>query len=610
MCTRIGLRWVFSFLWVAAGLIGPAFLAGAERIEARAEAKDSAERATEAVREALQREVYGLTEDRQQLLTAASLAAPDNPAVRWQLGYVRSSTGEWIKAEATRSQKQLALLKSYEQRRIRAGDQVEGQLELADWCNKQGLRERERVHLLRVCELAPNHAAARQRLGFVRQGNDWISKQEIVQQQQRAAAANLALAYWTPRLEKIAAAIASGDAEKRQAAVAELRGIRDPAALPAMRLVVGTRGEEAELLVVEIITTINDPAATEALARHAAFSPSLKVRKAAAEQLKSRPRAEFVPQVVSSMFTPVVSRISELALPNGRIGYRQEFLREGAENHQLLVLDTQYRRIAAPNANVAGSVRTAILDAQRTSAALNQAAAAQNEYTAALNDRLAWVLNQATGANLPAVPDEWWSWWLNENEIYLVNSKSVSSIRQSRTVVIVERDPTATGPEDRSTPINGPQLRGHECLAAGTPVWTDRGEVAIEKILAGDLVLACEVNSGELVYKPVLKTTIRPSEQLVKLRVGKETIETSGGHPFWVSGQGWLKSRNLQAGMVLHTLNGPVHVLEVGVSPAEPTYNLIVADFNTYFVGKQKLLSHDNTILRPTSAIVPGLVVK
>ncbi len=134
--------------------------------------------------------------------------------------------------------------------------------------------------------------------------------------------------------------------------------------------------------------------------------------------------------------------------------------------------------------------------------------------------------------------------------------------------------------------------------------------MAIEKIRPGDLVLSCEVDSGELVYKPVLRTTVRPAEELVKLRVGKETIETSGGHPFWVSGQGWLKSRNLQAGMVLHTLNGPVNVLEVGVSPAEPTYNLIVADFNTYFVGSQKILSHDNTILRPTNAIVPGLVIK
>lgn len=607
MHARFG--WGFSFLLVAAGLARPAFVTGAERTEAAAKA-DSAAEATLAVREALQREVYGLARDRERLLSAASLAAPDIPAVRWQLGYIRSSTGEWNKADDRADKKQLALLKSYETRRLHTGESAEAHLELADWCKKQGLRERERVHLLRVCELAPNHGAARQRLGFVRAGNDWISQQDLALQQQRTATAAQALAYWSPRLEKIAAALTSTDAEKRQAAVAELRGIRDPAAVPALRLVVGTRGEEAELLVVEIITAINDPAATQALARHAAFSSSLRVRKVAAEQLKSRPREEFVPQMVSSMFTPVVSRISELALPNGRIGYRQEFLREGAESHQWLVLDTQYRRIAAPNVNVEDSVRRAARDMERTATALAQAAAAQNEYTVALNDRLAWVLNQATGANLPAVPDDWWQWWLDENEVFVSSPKGVSTIRHARTVLIVERDPTAPAPEDRSGQQTNALRRGCECLAAGTPVWTDRGEVAIEKILPGDLVLACEVESGELVYKPVLRTTVRPEEQMVKFRAGKETIETSGGHPFWISGQGWVKSRNLQPGMVLHTLNGPVHVVEVGDGPVEPTYNLIVADFNTYFVGNQKILSHDNTIRRPTKAIVPGLLAE
>jgi hypothetical protein len=39
-------------------------------------------------------------------------------------------------------------------------------------------------------------------------------------------------------------------------------------------------------------------------------------------------------------------------------------------------------------------------------------------------------------------------------------------------------------------------------------------------------------------------------------------------------------------------------------------YNLIVADFNTYFVGKVGVLVHDNSPREPTSAKVPGLVVE
>ena len=48
------------------------------------------------------------------------------------------------------------------------------------------------------------------------------------------------------------------------------------------------------------------------------------------------------------------------------------------------------------------------------------------------------------------------------------------------------------------------------CLAAGTPVWTDQGLLAIEKISVGDRVLAQDIETGELGYKPVLRTTTRP----------------------------------------------------------------------------------------------------
>ena len=45
------------------------------------------------------------------------------------------------------------------------------------------------------------------------------------------------------------------------------------------------------------------------------------------------------------------------------------------------------------------------------------------------------------------------------------------------------------------------------------------------------------------------------------------------------------------------------------VSKAEfaPTYNLIVADFHTYFVGSSLVLCHDNTHSQPTNVMVPGL---
>jgi hypothetical protein len=79
---------------------------------------------------------------------------------------------------------------------------------------------------------------------------------------------------------------------------------------------------------------------------------------------------------------------------------------------------------------------------------------------------------------------------------------------------------------------------------------------------------------------------------------------------FWVSGEGWVKSRKLTPGMVLHTAEGPVRVSNVTAGQHAQTYNLVVADFNTYFVGEQKILSHDNTVRRITRSIVPGLAAE
>jgi hypothetical protein len=36
-------------------------------------------------------------------------------------------------------------------------------------------------------------------------------------------------------------------------------------------------------------------------------------------------------------------------------------------------------------------------------------------------------------------------------------------------------------------------------------------------------------------------------------------------------------------------------------------HNLVVGDFNTYFVGDHGFLVHDNTYRRPTTALLPGL---
>ena len=70
-----------------------------------------------------------------------------------------------------------------------------------------------------------------------------------------------------------------------------------------------------------------------------------------------------------------------------------------------------------------------------------------------------------------------------------------------------------------------------------------------------------------------------------------------------------MRARDLKADAPLHAVDGSRLVGSVERTRKAETYNLIVADFHTYFVGKSMVLSHDNSIAAPTDATVPGLLV-
>jgi hypothetical protein len=220
------------------------------------------------------------------------------------------------------------------------------------------------------------------------------------------------------------------------------------------------------------------------------------------------------------------------------------------------------------------------------------AIAIHNERASSLNGRLCSVLAAATGDVRPASPEDWYQWWDDYNEVTKSGDKPTNFTYEINAAPIV-------------TIGQAPQYCS--CLAAGTPVLTELGSVAIERVRVGDRVLACDCESGCLALKPVLKTTVNPGAPLVRLRTAGETLDVTGGHVFWISGHGWIKARELQPEIRFHTLEGTVDLASIESGDRQKTYNLVVADFHTYFVGKEKILTHDITIRKPTDRIVPGL---
>ncbi len=110
-----------------------------------------------------------------------------------------------------------------------------------------------------------------------------------------------------------------------------------------------------------------------------------------------------------------------------------------------------------------------------------------------------------------------------------------------------------------------------------------------------------------LALKAVIQTTVRPPKSTLRIVLDSGEIQATGGHPWWISGRGWLRTRDLEKGMILRSASSTSEIRDVIHDPIErETYNLVVDGFHTYFVGEHRILSHDNTLPRPTLRTVPG----
>ena len=559
------------------------------------------------VNEALYSEIYGANADREKLLDDARKLAPDYAPARWHMGQVHYHN-QWLKAVDSHQQaeKELPLV---EYRNVRDGyaATVDGQLSLANWCKHKALLDQERAHLTRVLDLDPDQAEARQRLGFRRVNGVWMLESELKQAQDRGAAAAKALAVWTPKLEVLRNEMAPQRSEvQRKAARDRLAAIHDPDAIPAMEVVFSSVSKETGLTLLDAFSAMSGDQGVLAIARQAVFSPFDVVRTSAARRLKSKPADIYVPPLLSAMYTPAQERTEIYNGPGNRLMFRHSFLREGQDAKEFVVLETAFKREALVNGDVMDTYGRTLGAIQTTAAGREQELARQNADTEQLNDRICSVLTVTQDVDLAPYPENWWQWWNEHNEVFISGEKTVHQQYQLQQVTVQDRYvmiPTASS----SSGGSGSSMTSTDCLAAGTKVWTLNGPSSIETIKVGDLVLSQNVETGELLYKPVLKTTVRPAGRLVKATVANETIEASGGHLFWASGDGWAKARKLKSGTMLHALDGASSVSQVEEGRFDQTYNLVVADFNTYFVGEHKLLSHDNTIKRRTAAVVPGL---
>ena len=162
------------------------------------------------------------------------------------------------------------------------------------------------------------------------------------------------------------------------------------------------------------------------------------------------------------------------------------------------------------------------------------------------------------------------------------------------------------------------------CFVAGTLVWTVQGLRAIEEIGERDEVLSRDEFTGRQEYRPVVNTIITHPAALVHVRYaglsrhggGNEVSDGSGSedaeadeelvctaeHPFYVGNRerpGFVEAGELQVGDEFRLADGgAAAVLGLRTEVAAEgkpftTYNIEVADFHTYFVGRSGVWVHN-----------------
>ncbi|WP_197533658.1 polymorphic toxin-type HINT domain-containing protein [Symmachiella dynata] len=543
----------------------------------------------ETLAQVLRLEVDGGVANRAELLQGVLGNSKRDAPARWQSGQVRTHAGWVAYDQQPTSDKLLALRSEYRQRRSDAGESFEERLKLADWCRTHRLWDQERAHLVEALEIQPTSEAVRRRLGYRMIGGIWLSPQQIEmfkeEQQTRAAALNR----WQPRILKIRTGLSSPSERRRHKAEKELAAITDPEAVYAMEQMFFRGQEPEELAATRTFGQMTVYQAAHALVDVAIAANNSRVRDAAIEELQNKPHKQSVPELLGRLTTPIETDI-EASYRNGSAFIRQVYYREQQYQKRALVVESTIDYIGPTDLNTASSRRLAEDISRRQKETTRQInAQAQKD-----NARIYTVLAAISEVDVSNSPQKWWAWWNSEQDtevgekpVDLSYNQNYFSFDQS----YKQYTPTA------------------ECFQASTPVWTDEGFVAIEKIRAGDRVLSKNIETGELMYKPVLRPTQRtPQELKTILLQGGESLVCTGGHPFWHSGHGWTMAKNLAAGNVLHTVIGSQKVAAISGGAAEKVYNLVVADFHTYFVGRGMVLSHDNAIREPTNAIVPGLM--
>lgn len=222
----------------------------------------------------------------------------------------------------------------YEQRRKKCANTAEAHFKLAQWCDRHDLGTEARDELERAIQLDPNHAAARERLGYVRNDNGRWEKpksarapSEQERRERRLAAEEERLVRklvtsWFVKIKALHKGRLGGAGGTYQADLfkdgrEQILAIRDPLAIPALAGVLSTGQVETRLLMVESLSQFPEDEATMNLLVASLLDPAATVRSSAAAALRPRDDDRVVHRLVDALYSDEEAMIRHAAVALG-----------------------------------------------------------------------------------------------------------------------------------------------------------------------------------------------------------------------------------------------------------------------------------------------------
>jgi hypothetical protein len=594
------------------------------------------------VQSALEAGLAGDQTRRHALLAQAIKDDPDNAPAHWQLGQVKFE-GKWqTPAEVGQAVKSDPRRQEYQKLRDQIAN-IADHVRLAQWCLRNNLTGEERFHWAVVLLADPTNAQARQRLGMREYHGGLFSKEQVAEHERQLKEAKANLQRYKPQFIELCRQARGEDSAQRQEALKKIAAVSDVGAVAALVEAIGrkepssvdAREEALRLALVKALSNMPEHEATLRLMNLAVFNENEKIYKAAAAALKPRRTTDYVPLMMAALSAPLEAEFDVVTEPDGTVRMVQTVTQQGPEskrehvqsiNFEVAGFEGRDQARTSPTAVLGANAAKASARASMTEADIEQTNAAAEQR----NARIQSVLKIAAGMDYGADPQKWWQAWIDENELHYGEQPTEKSYNDETYVYRYQQAPrypvTYSYPGSAKRPPDGtyayhPQMPDpnrlmptpvrvaqgyHSCFAPGTPVWTQAGPRPIEQIRIGDLVLSQNPETGELDYRPVLRTTVGDPVEVLKLNLPKESIICTLNHRFWVEGQGWEMAKRLKANTSLAAVGSSLGVSSIDKAEPVSCHNLVVDEFHTFVVGQSQLLVHDISCPQPVLTQTPG----